>query len=83
MPLPAAMDARARSEVGRIVAQNVWSQSTPCVWAQLCTHNRAFRAPLRFLLYTQMSRTRERSRGSCERSMSVQLLLAAWLAISA
>eukprot|EP00965_Chrysotila_dentata_P210159 6185738-Pleurochrysis_carterae.AAC.2 len=30
-----------------------------------------------------MSRTSDRSRGSCERSMSVQLPLAVWLAISA
>eukprot|EP00965_Chrysotila_dentata_P255487 6212241-Pleurochrysis_carterae.AAC.1 len=71
MPLPAAMDARARSE------------STPGVCAQPCTQRRALSAPLLLRLYTHMRRTSERPWGSSERSMSVQLPFALWFLISA
>eukprot|EP00965_Chrysotila_dentata_P124049 4100084-Pleurochrysis_carterae.AAC.1 len=71
------MAANVRSDVGRMVAQKVWSKSTPRTCAQPWTHSRAFSAPLRFRLYTHMSRTMHLSVGTCERSMSVQLPLSA------
>eukprot|EP00965_Chrysotila_dentata_P161059 5317860-Pleurochrysis_carterae.AAC.1 len=71
------MAANARSEVERIVAQNVWSKSTPRTCAQPWTHSRAFSAPLRFRLYTQIIRTIDLSGGTCDRSISVQLPLSA------
>eukprot|EP00965_Chrysotila_dentata_P075276 2486280-Pleurochrysis_carterae.AAC.2 len=77
------MAASARSDVGRIVAQNVWSKSTPRTCAQPLTHNRALSAPLRLRLYTQIRRTMDRPAETCERSISVQLLLLAWFAILA
>eukprot|EP00965_Chrysotila_dentata_P099220 3281058-Pleurochrysis_carterae.AAC.1 len=77
------MAARARRDVGRIVAQNVWSKSTPGTCAQPCTQSLAFLVPLRFLLYTQISLTSERPAGTSGPSMVVQLLFCWWLAISA
>eukprot|EP00965_Chrysotila_dentata_P094101 3110335-Pleurochrysis_carterae.AAC.1 len=77
MPAEFAIAASARSDVGRIVAQKVWSKSTPRTCAHPCTHKRALSAPLRFRLYTQMSRTMNRPSGTCDRSMSVQLPLLA------
>eukprot|EP00965_Chrysotila_dentata_P262881 6214696-Pleurochrysis_carterae.AAC.1 len=77
------MAASARSDVGRIVAQNIWSKSTPRTCAHPCTHKRALSVPLRLRLYTQIRRTMDRSSGTSERSISVQLPLLAWLAISA
>eukprot|EP00965_Chrysotila_dentata_P165293 5458058-Pleurochrysis_carterae.AAC.1 len=67
------MAANARSEVGRIVAQKVWSKSIPRTCAQPWTHSRAFSARLRFRLYTHISRTMDLSTGTCDRSMSVQI----------
>eukprot|EP00965_Chrysotila_dentata_P081188 2680014-Pleurochrysis_carterae.AAC.1 len=67
------MATSARSDVGRMVAQKVWSKSTPRTCAHPCTHKRALSAPLRLRLYTQMRRTIDRPAGTCERSISVQL----------
>eukprot|EP00965_Chrysotila_dentata_P112759 3725723-Pleurochrysis_carterae.AAC.1 len=77
IPAAFAIAAKARSEVGRMVAQKVWSKSTPRTCAQPWTHSRAFSVPLRFRLYTQISRTIDLSGGTCDRSMSVQLPLSA------
>eukprot|EP00965_Chrysotila_dentata_P027462 911706-Pleurochrysis_carterae.AAC.1 len=71
------MVANARNEVGRMVAQKVWSKSTPRTCAQPWMHSRAFSAPLRFRLYTQISRTIDLSGGTCDRLISVQLPLSA------
>eukprot|EP00965_Chrysotila_dentata_P189512 6173351-Pleurochrysis_carterae.AAC.1 len=38
MPLPAAIGARAHSDVGCMVAQNSWSLSTPCALHKSLTH---------------------------------------------
>eukprot|EP00965_Chrysotila_dentata_P071839 2373168-Pleurochrysis_carterae.AAC.1 len=77
MPEEFAMAARARSDVGRMVAQKVWSKSTPRTCAHPWTHNRALSAPLRLRLYTQIRRTMDLPSGTSERSMSVQLPLLA------
>eukprot|EP00965_Chrysotila_dentata_P060488 2004856-Pleurochrysis_carterae.AAC.5 len=63
----AARDASVRSEVARIVAQK----------------SRALSAPLRLRLYTHISRTSDLPGGTSLRSMSSQLPLSVWLAISA
>eukprot|EP00965_Chrysotila_dentata_P071050 2347781-Pleurochrysis_carterae.AAC.1 len=63
-PRRAASDASVRSEVARIVAQKVCSKSTPGIWAHPCTQRRALSESLRFLLYTQMSRTSDRPAGT-------------------
>eukprot|EP00965_Chrysotila_dentata_P024057 797159-Pleurochrysis_carterae.AAC.2 len=82
-PRRAARDASVLREVARMVAQKVCSKSTPGICEQPCTQSLALSEPLRFLLYTQISRTRDRPCGTDERSISSQLPLLAWLAISA
>eukprot|EP00965_Chrysotila_dentata_P139982 4627800-Pleurochrysis_carterae.AAC.1 len=64
------MAASARSDVGRMVAQKVWSNSMPRTCAQPCTHGRALSVPLRLRLYTQISRTMDLSFGTSERSIN-------------
>eukprot|EP00965_Chrysotila_dentata_P103194 3407077-Pleurochrysis_carterae.AAC.1 len=64
MPIDAASDARARRNVPRMAAQNVWSKSTPATCAQPWTHSRAFLDPSRLVLYTQIRRTRLHPGGS-------------------
>eukprot|EP00965_Chrysotila_dentata_P149571 4939423-Pleurochrysis_carterae.AAC.2 len=55
----------------------------PGICAQPCTQSLAFSVPLRLRLYTQMSRTSDRPGGTELRSISSQLPLSTWLAISA
>eukprot|EP00965_Chrysotila_dentata_P146024 4823823-Pleurochrysis_carterae.AAC.1 len=45
MPAEFAIAASARRDVGRRVAQKVWSKSTSHTWAQPCTQSLAFSAP--------------------------------------
>eukprot|EP00965_Chrysotila_dentata_P255675 6212306-Pleurochrysis_carterae.AAC.2 len=66
-----------------MVAQNVCSKSTPGICAQPCTQSLALSEPLRLRLYTHMRRTSERPDGTDERSITSQLPLLVWLAISA
>eukprot|EP00965_Chrysotila_dentata_P169572 5598009-Pleurochrysis_carterae.AAC.1 len=66
-PRRAARDRRVRKDVARIVAQK----------------RRALSAPLRFLLYTHIRRTSERSPWTSDRSMSFQLPFDSWFTISA
>eukprot|EP00965_Chrysotila_dentata_P171430 5657676-Pleurochrysis_carterae.AAC.1 len=75
MPSDAASDARARSEVPCVAAQNFWSKSTPATCAHPWTQRRAFLEPSRFTLYTQIRRTRLRPGGSQDLSMTDQLPL--------
>eukprot|EP00965_Chrysotila_dentata_P205519 6183001-Pleurochrysis_carterae.AAC.1 len=56
-----AMAARARREVGRIVAQNVWSKSIPGTCAQPCTQSLAFIVP--FLSFVNANKADERATG--------------------
>jgi hypothetical protein len=62
-----------------MVAQWVWSKSTPGTCVQPCTHRRALSFPLRFFLYTHVNLTRRRPAGSLLRSRSVHDLFFTWL----